>query len=283
METPSDPSAAAAEQAKYKASCDKHVANGLTSNRTIQFLIAQLDQMGCTPPEGFIRCTDCGPLKAVGAFHLLSEEKEPVSISTPQKQPPNKSLSAACSSYFVDALKKIRQSNLGEDPAAQQDHLMDTLNSSNNSNTTTTIKTPEIVLCQQHLSSEGQAHRTIIHELIHAVDTCRSKMDPQSNCIHLACTEIRAENLSNECTFWNELFKIGPHSLAKHGQECVRRRALLSVQAHPKCRERAPDYVDAVMNRCYRDIFPFERHPNEGPLPKPILPATTESSSKESI
>lgn len=285
METaPADP--AAAEQAKFKGNCDKYVANGLTGNRTIQFLIAQLDQMGCTPPEGFIRCADCGPLKAQGAFHLLSEEKEPsILVPTPQQQqqsqqqqPNNKSLSAACSSYFVDALKKIRQSDRGKDPATQQDQLMDTLN--NNSNTPTTIKTPEIFLCQQHLSSEGQAHRTIVHELIHAVDTCRSHMDPQSNCIHLACTEIRAENLSNECTFWNELFKIGPHFLGKHGQECVRRRALLSVQAHPKCRQRAPDYVDAAMNRCYHDLFPFERHPNEGSPPTRVLAAAHESTSQ---
>lgn len=30
-------------------------------------------------------------------------------------------------------------------------------------------------------------------------------MDPITNCIHLACTEIRAENLSGECSWFNEL------------------------------------------------------------------------------
>ncbi|CAB9529097.1 Mitochondrial inner membrane protease ATP23 [Seminavis robusta] len=259
------------EQAKLKASCDNYVSNGLTGNRTIQFLIQQLDSMGCSPPEGFIRCTDCGPLKALGAFHLLSEETTAsvptTSVSeathhTDQPTTTQKSLPAACSSYFMDTLKRIRASSNTD--LAAQDAMMETINNSN-TKTTETIKTPEIFLCQQHLSSQDQTHRTIIHELIHAVDTCRSKMDPQSNCIHLACTEIRAENLSGECNFKNELFKIGPHSLKQHGQECVKRRAMLSVNAHPRCRERAEEYVDAAMHRCYQDVFPFERHPNEGP------------------
>ena len=251
------------QQATYKATCDKYVSNGLTSNRSVQYLIEQLDKMGCTPPEGFIRCTDCGDLKALGAFHLLSETKvdtpvpSPVIRNEPQKE--NNSIKVACSSYFSDTLKRIGRS--AKTSEAAQDALMEQLN--NQSAESTTSKTPEIFLCQQHLSSEGQAHRTIVHELIHAVDTCRSKMDPQKNCIHLACTEIRAENLSGECTFMNELFKVGPHSLKKHGQDCVRRRALLSVSAHPRCRDRAEEYVDAAMGRCYKDIFPFERHPNE--------------------
>ena len=33
----------------------------------------------------------------------------------------------------------------------------------------------------------------------------RTKMDPVKNCIHLACTEIRAENLSGECAWLREM------------------------------------------------------------------------------
>ena len=260
---------AAVQQAKYKATCDKYVANGLTSNRSIQFLIQQLDKMGCTPPDGFIRCTDCGYLKALGAFHLLSETKVADASSaanTLQKQQlldNNKpSTAPACSSYFTETLKKIGLT--AKSNQAAQDALLEQMNQTNNNPSgMETTKRPEIFLCQQHLSSQDQAHRTIVHELIHAVDTCRSKMDPQKNCIHLACTEIRAENLSQECNFMNELLRVGPHSLQKHGQDCVKRRAMLSVSSHPRCRDRAEEYVDAAMGRCYRDIFPFERHPNE--------------------
>jgi len=264
------------KQAKYKATCDGYVKNGLTGNRSIQYLIKQLDNMGCTPPAGFIRCTDCGDLQALGAFHLLSEttveSPTPPSTTAAQQQQQQHdldpqtakkdSITAACSTYFLDTLNRIGRSAKNSQEA--QDRVMEQLNNSNQqTKEENTTKTPEIFLCQQHLSSEGQTHRTIVHELVHAIDACRSKMDPQKNCIHLACTEIRAENLSNECTFFNELQKIGPHSLKKHGQDCVRRRALLSVSAHPKCRERAEEYVDAAMGRCYKDIFPFEHHPNE--------------------
>lgn len=257
--TPAKPSEE--QQAKYKAACDNYVSNGLTGNRSIQYLIEQLDNMGCTPPKGFIRCTDCGDLQALGAFHLLSETK--VEETTPslsigkESQNGNGGIKAACSSYFSDTLKKVGLA--AKNGQAAQDSLMEQLNQSSGS---TSKKTPEIFLCQQHLSSEGQAHRTVVHELIHAVDKCRTNIS-NNNCIHVACTEIRAENLSGECNFMNEIFKIGPHSLQKHGQECVKRRALLSVTAHPRCRDRAEEYVDAAMGRCYKDIFPFERHPNE--------------------
>jgi inner membrane protease ATP23 len=45
----------------------------------------------------------------------------------------------------------------------------------------------------------------MVHELIHAIDLCRTKMDPLNNCMHMACTEIRAENLSGECDWTREL------------------------------------------------------------------------------
>jgi inner membrane protease ATP23 len=49
---------------------------------------------------------------------------------------------------------------------------------------------------------------------------------------------------------------------AGHGAECAKRRATLSVEANPKCRDKAREYVDAAFERCYKDTFPFDRHPN---------------------
>lgn len=262
----------ARRQEQNKETCDSYVANGLKQNRSIQFLIQQLDKMGCTPPEGFIRCTDCGYLQALGAFHLLSETRAATEIATTElgastsattSATTSMMIPAACSSYFADTLKRMGQ--VAKSNESAQDRLMEQMNAGVQTSTPATNKTPEIFLCQQHLSSEGQAHRVIMHELIHAIDTCRTKMDPQKNCIHLACTEIRAENLSGECNFWNELMRLGPHSLKKHGQDCVKRRAMLSVGSHPRCRDRSEEFVDAAMRRCYSDIFPFERHPNEQP------------------
>ena len=122
---------------------------------------------------------------------------------------------------------------------------------------------PEIYLCQEHVTGPKHAQTILAHELIHAIDMCRSKMDPLHNCLHLACTEIRAENLSGECNFWWEVLRGKLDSYLGHGKECVRRRALDSVKANPHCSTRAEDYVDAAMERCYKDTFPFERHPNQ--------------------
>ena len=111
---------------------------------------------------------------------------------------------------------------------------------------------------------------------------CRTNMDPIRNCIQLACTEIRAENLSGECNFSWEVVRGKISSLSQlvngHHQSCVKRRAIDSVRANPNCsgtnnknnenkNNTTPDqaslYVDAVMERCYADIYPFERHPNQ--------------------
>ena len=47
-----------------------------------------------------------------------------------------------------------------------------------------------------------------------------------------------------------------------HGAKCVKRRAQLSVKANPNCADKAEEYVDAAFERCYKDTFPFDRHPN---------------------
>ena len=84
-----------------------------------------------------------------------------------------------------------------------------------------------------------------------------------NNCLQMACTEIRAENLSGECSNWmRELSTKKMDSFLGHQKECVKRRAILSVKANPKCEKKAKDAVDLVFDRCYKDTFPFDRHPN---------------------
>jgi inner membrane protease ATP23 len=78
----------------------------------------------------------------------------------------------------------------------------------------------------------------------------------------MACTEIRAENLSGECGWFKELTNRQVQQFAKHGQACVKRRAALSLKANPNCRDRAEEYIDAAFERCFEDTFPFDRHPN---------------------
>ena len=217
------------EQEASKA-CNRWVERGLTKNTAIQFLMKQLIDLGCTPPERFIRCAQC-PQPQAGGFGMIEDESDK-----------KRSTKTACD---APAMKSYRQAL-----EAEKKHGADSIK----------IK-PEIFLCQQYLENEIMAHNTITHELIHAIDMCRTKMDPLHNCVHLACTEIRAEHLSGECSFIKELPRM--KQFTGHGAECVKRRALLSVKANPNCTARAEDYVNAAFTRCYRDLYPFDRHPNQ--------------------
>ena len=134
---------------------------------------------------------------------------------------------------------------------------------------------PHIYLAEDALG-KGQGYRQLeqplTHELIHAYDLCRAhvRMD---NLVHHACTEIRASALSGECNFDQEVNRgnigVVSGSVASHHQECVRRRAELSVamahslgtSADGKDKLEARKAVDAAFERCYYDTAPFRRIP----------------------
>merc|ERR1711872_1109331 len=61
----------------------------------------------------------------------------------------------------------------------------------------------EVILCEDNLTSQRQLNRILTHELIHAYDVCRTQYD-SNNLQHLACSEIRAANLSGDCEVWQE-------------------------------------------------------------------------------
>jgi len=104
--------------------------------------------------------------------------------------------------------------------------------------------------------------RTITHELVHAFDACRVRLDA-ADCSHIACTEIRAANLSGDCDFGAEVgrLKWGVLPLTGHQQVCVRRRAELSARMASACAHLTPaqvaDTVDRVWKPCYSDTAPF--------------------------
>lgn len=216
--------------------CNKWVQSALSDCEPIRFLLKTLIDSGCNPPENFIRCMNCD-FPAVGGFGMVVEDtvnqsaKAPISTSKTDKQ---------CNQTMQKLQEQLQREKSGDSKL---------------------ILNPEIYICQQYLADEYMAYKTLHHELIHAIDMCRTNMDPLRNCIHMACTEIRAENLSGECGFWKEIPRMS--SLRGHAKECVRRRAILSVRANPNCTARAEDYVDAAMNRCYMDFYPYDRHPNQ--------------------
>ena len=88
-----------------------------------------------------------------------------------------------------------------------------------------------IVMCQKWAAEmPSEVANTLVHELIHAYDDARAHID-WTNLVHHACTEIRAANLSGDCSFRRELNRsnISPLHISMAGQRCIRRRAQLSV------------------------------------------------------
>ena len=210
----------AEQQAKDSERCDKHVQSGLNRNVTIQFLIERLVNMGCPPPPGLVRCVDCGDKQAAGAFGVVEE----IQLDTPTSK---------------NILYKGRAESKKSRSCVQTQEEINSLLAAQREGKVKLKLLPDITLCQQHLRNETHAHEAMVHELIHAVDMCRyvsrgiltlgllsiqiehpnyqffkffsrqhyarTKMDPMNNCIHMACTEIRAENLSGECHWFREL------------------------------------------------------------------------------
>ncbi len=232
-----------AKAAEEKKTCDKYVLSGLTKDVTVQFLMERLIGMGCTPPSGFISCIDCGDRQAGAGFGVVEETVVPPLISRADRKEADERRKRQCDnkSTMTDLQDQIKAQNEGKSKL----RLL-----------------PEIFLCQQNIVSEEHARQSMVHELIHAIDLCRTKMDPINNCIHMACTEIRAENLSGECNAVREAINGRIDNFKGHGAECVKRRAALSVKANPNCAEKAHEYVDAAFEKCFRDTFPFDRHPN---------------------
>ena len=167
------------KSAKDKETCEKYIRTGLTRNVTVQFLYERLLQLGCTPPDNLIRCLDCKGSQRAGGFGVVEEIIQTNAIDHKNK--------------------------LSKDSCAQTKKDIDALLAKQRDGGAKLRLSPEIYLCQQHLRNETHAHESMVHELIHAVDMCRTKMDPINNCIHLACTEIRAENLSGECHWLREV------------------------------------------------------------------------------
>ncbi len=87
----------------------------------------------------------------------------------------------------------------------------------------------QVVLCGNNVITENRATTVITHELIHAFDDCRAKVDFK-DIRHLACTEvgfvsiqnslsqIRAASLSGDCFFTEEFFNRFNFGLAKQHQ-----------------------------------------------------------------
>lgn len=117
-----------------------------------------------------------------------------------------------------------------------------------------------ILLCQNYILDKYHLEDTLSHELVHAYDNAKFKVD-WLNLKHHACSEIRASSLSGECRIMAQFWRAAISKFAGGHQECVKRRAVLSVQANPNCKskEQAEGVVDEVWQSCFNDTRPFEQ------------------------
>ncbi|SPO02798.1 related to Ku70-binding protein [Cephalotrichum gorgonifer] len=117
-----------------------------------------------------------------------------------------------------------------------------------------------IKICANEVRDRKHLEDTLTHEMVHAWDFLRWKMDGVHNLKHAACTEIRASMLSGECRWTREAFTRGNWKVTQQFQNCVRSRAIMSVLNRPGCKDEAhaSRIVNEVWNSCYSDTRPFD-------------------------
>ncbi|KAI4230442.1 MAG: hypothetical protein L6R36_000071 [Xanthoria steineri] len=117
-----------------------------------------------------------------------------------------------------------------------------------------------IILCANELRDQGHVEDTMAHEMIHAYDHLRFQVQWRDNLRHAACTEIRASALSGECRWFREFWTKGQYKVTQQFQECIRRRAVISVAKRPECKDdvQAAKVVNEVWDSCFSDTRPFD-------------------------
>lgn len=120
--------------------------------------------------------------------------------------------------------------------------------------------TNQIVVCQNMARGQGMVQGVLTHEMIHMFDYCRNNLDFK-NIDHLACTEIRAANLTH-CSFLSSVSQgdSSPINIKATHQDCVKTKALMSVLAvRDVGTDEAIAAVERVFPRCYADLEPIGR------------------------
>jgi len=119
-----------------------------------------------------------------------------------------------------------------------------------------------IMLCANFIEKRSMLEDVLAHEMVHAYDHLRfnTSLTADEDLKKVACAEIRASNLSGECRWANEFFRNKVLNFSRHHQDCVRRRAIISVKMRPNCKDdlEAVKTVNEVWDSCFVDTRPFD-------------------------
>ncbi|CAD2214291.1 mitochondrial inner membrane protease ATP23 [Angomonas deanei] len=199
--------------------CEHMVSSVLKEVNTIQYLIRSIEEISGKPfSRDRIKCLSSPP-RAGAALHTV-----------------------ASAGYMWS---KVRPGTEKGDIVMAEEHITPYMNG----------KDKVDVSAENLKSLRNFVERNIRHELIHAFDDVRGVIEP-ANCMHQACSEIRAARLSGDC-FAGEEIKKGRVDYFQGGIQCVRRRATLAVESNPICRGFADRAVETTFAQCYSDYEPF--------------------------
>jgi len=120
-----------------------------------------------------------------------------------------------------------------------------------------------IWMCANRLWTPFEFRRVLTHELVHAFDFARAKIEP-TNCVHMACTEVRAWNLSGECDLWTKWFSFLGEDMINRKQRCVREGALASLLDSDRVQDIhvARAAIEEAWHPCWKDHWPFTTKPD---------------------
>jgi len=117
-------------------------------------------------------------------------------------------------------------------------------------------KEHKIWMCGNHFWNPFEFRRVLTHELVHAFDFARAKIDV-TNSEHVACTEVRAWNLSGECDLWTQFMNYLADDMVNRKQRCVKEYTMASMKEGTTSEDERKGALDRIFMKCYKDHWPF--------------------------
>ena len=107
----------------------------------------------------------------------------------------------------------------------------------------------QILICSNNCHGAARVEQIVAHELVHLYDYCTANTNLPNNLDHLACTEIRASNLTK-----GQSWSFVPH------RKVVESDAVTSIVTVTGVdQEKALEAVKKVFHRCYNNLEPVGR------------------------